>query len=214
MTDELITGKLLRPDVVRTPRGRLSYAHVITPFRQEGPEGLSKLRYSTSLCFPKEADLTILQGIVEARAALRFGTDYKKKFPKLKLPFYQTSDFPAMGIDPDAFPTFIRTSSDASSGFPPPTVVDEGREPVKEDRAAMAYSGRWAILVVSTFAYPRTDAAGGHGNKGVSLGLQGVQLREDAERLGGGGSLAQDDFSPVPVSESADALFRGLDQQP
>ena len=201
MSTELITGKLLRPDVVRTPRGRLSYAHIITPFQQEGPEGMSKLRYSTSLAFPKDADLTILQGIVEERAKLKFGVDYKKKHPRLKLPFYQTADYPKMGLDPDEFPTFIRTTSNASSAFPPPTVVDLQGRPVGADREAEAYSGRWAVLVVNTFAYDQAA------NKGVSLGLQGVQLREDGDRLGGGGTLAPDDFEAVPIDDSADKLF-------
>ena len=198
---ELITGKLLRPDVVRTPRGRLSYAHIITPFQQEGPEGMSKLRYSTSLAFPKDADLTILQGIIEDRAKQKFGPDYKKKYPRLKLPFYQTADYPKMGIDAEAFPTFIRTTANVSNAYPPPIVVDLQGNSVAADREAEAYSGRWAVLVVNTFAYDQAA------NKGVSLGLQGVQLREDGDRLGGGGALAPDDFVAVPIDGSADKLF-------
>jgi hypothetical protein len=183
--------------------GRLAYVEVIRPVERVMPGGKTSLRYSTTHCYPRGADLGFLQNIVDAKAKERFGVDYRKKYPKLKTPFFQTSDYPAMRIDPEEFPTFIRTSSNASDRYPPPKIFDWLGEKIGEDRASLVYSGRWAILAVNTFGYD-VD-----GNKGVSFGLQGLQLREDGERLGGGG-LGSDAFEAVPISESADALFGGL----
>lgn len=178
--------------VVRTARGRLSYPSLFSP-NKDG-------KYSTSLLFPKGADLTALEEAVDLAAKETFGPDYAKKYPKLKKPFLKTAESPAIGADAEAFPTFIRTSTNADSNRPGPQVVDHQPAPVTDPTEV--YAGRWAMLTITVRGYDRD------GNKGVTCYLNNVQVLEHGERLSGGGRPASEEFEAVPISESADELFK------
>jgi len=177
---------------VRTARGRLSYPYLFAPNKDD--------KFSVSLLFPKTADLTALEEAIELAAKEFFGPDYAKKYPKLKKPILKTAESPAIGVDPEEFPFFIRTNTRATSGKPGPQIVDHDLAPVTDPLEV--YAGRWAILSITVKGYD-VD-----GNRGVTCYLSNVQVLEHGERLGGGGIPAAQEFEAVPISESADNLFR------
>ena len=197
--------------LVRTARGRLSYPVIFEPkaMANDDSTGSPKLRYSTTLLFPANADLTALMDACYAVAAKKWGEQWQKKFPKLPMPWHATTDenqdgiphYTKIGVDPKAFPVFIRTGSNADFGRP--GVVNAQAQTVGAERADQVYPGRWARLTVQPYAYERSN------KKGVSLGLQNVQLLEDDEPLASMRRAASSEFEAVPISDSADALFGG-----
>ncbi len=177
---------------VLTAKGRLSYPYLFSPNKDE--------KYSASLLFPKSADLSALKEAIELAAKETFGPDYLKKYPKLKRPILNTAESPAIGVDADEFPVFIRTSTKAAADKPAPQVVDHAKNPVTDPRDV--YAGRWARLSIVIKGYDRD------GNKGVTCYLNNVQVLEHGERLGGGSASAADEFEAVAIDDSADALFK------
>jgi hypothetical protein len=195
--------------VVRTARGRLSYPTVFEPKAMENDEaGKPKLRYSTTLLFPANVDLTALKDACYAVAAKKWGDKWREKFPKLPMPWHDSTSenqdgvphCQKIGIDPKAFPVFIRTGSNAEFGRP--NVITAKAQHVGSDQAEQVYAGRWARLTVQPYAYERAS------KKGVSLGLQNVQLLEDDEPLASMRRAATAEFEPVEIAESADSFFQ------
>lgn len=185
---------------VRSARARMSYPAVFFPSTQQNEDGSERKRYGTSLLFPKGTDFAALEEAVDTVAKEKFGADYAKKFPKLRKPFLKTSDYPNIGVDADQFPVLLRTSSDAQYGRP--GVVDAQNRPVSEDKADQVYAGRWCRTTLSVFAYDRA------GNKGVSLGLNNLQLLADDEPLAGTRRAPDSDFEAVPISGDASEMFQ------
>jgi hypothetical protein len=192
-----------------TARGRLSYPHLFKPSAGMGDGGgEGALRYSTTLLFPDNADISLLQETCYLIAAEKWGAKWREKFPKLPMPWKNSTDenqngiphYKVIGIDPKEFPVFIRTGSLADFG-PPKVVEPDPRVRVGSDRADEVYAGRWARLTVQPYAYERPS------KKGVSLGLQNVQLLENDEPLGSMRRAAEQEFSPVELEESADSFF-------
>lgn len=188
------TGKRIE---VLTAEGRLSYPNLLQPGTQTNPDGSTKERYSTSLLFPVGTDISALEEAIDLAAKAKFGNDYKKKYPKFKLPILAVSDYPAIGVDAEAFPTLIRTSADPQYGKP--DVVNMKLAPVTDP--GQVYAGRWARITVTVFAYDKA------GNRGVSLGLNNVQLLRDDEPLGGGRVKANKQFDVVGTSDNASDVF-------
>lgn len=190
-------------DFIRTCRVRLSYPTLFTP---KAMAGTDKLKYSVTGLVPANADLTALKEECYAAAAKKFGPKWKEKFPKLPMPFHKTTDenqegtphYKKIGINPEEFPFFIRTSTNADDDRDPPGVVTHAGDPASKDQV---YAGRWAMLSVQPYGYEQSS------KKGVSLGLLGTMLLERGDRLGGG-FAAKELFEPVEISESADALFK------
>lgn len=169
------TGSIL------TAQGRLAYPWLFKP--QPGQNG-NEPKYGVSIVFAKSADLKLLADAVEEAAVAKFGKDYKTKLGKISKPFKKTEDYPKMGFDPEAYPVFIRAGSGSR-----PQVVDARVAEVLEHE--QAYAGRWARITVRVFAYDKS------GNRGVSLGLQNVQLLRDDERVGGGRANASEEIDAV-----------------
>lgn len=193
--------------VVRTGRGRLSYPTLFTARASE--EG-GTLRYSTTLVLPPAVDIDVLKEACFAVAAKKFGESWKTKYPKLPMPWHNSTDenqdgiphWQKIGIDPKAFPLFLRTGANADYGRP--NVVNAQNQPLGSDRQDQVYAGRWARLTVQPYAYEH----GGSKKKGVSLGLQNVQLLEDDEPLAAMRRAAETEFEPVQVSSDASELFQ------
>lgn len=182
------TGSIL------TAQGRLAYPWL---FKTQPAQNGGEPKYGCSLIFPKAADLKKLADAVEDEAVKKFGKDYKTKIGRLAKPFKKTEDYPKMGFDPEEYPVFIRASSGSR-----PQVVDGKLTEVTEPE--QAYAGRWARITVRVFAYDKA------GNRGVSLGLQNVQILRDDERVGGGRARAEDEIDAVEDiggSGSTDNLY-------
>lgn len=184
-----------------TCEGRLAYVSLFKPTLPKGETDQEKARYQTSIAFPKNSELALLNEAVEQCAVEKFGPDYKKKF-KVKKPFLKTEDYPKLGLDSAEFPVFIRTNSPSK-----PQVVTATMRAVGDDQQDQVYSGRWACVSVRPYAYDHPT-----GGKGVSLGLQNVQLLRDDEPLAAGRVAAEQEFEPVEGAGEegggTDALFQ------
>lgn len=186
------------------PRGRLSYPALFKATLPKGEKNEDKARYQTSIVFPKGVDLTLIATEVESACIAEFGKDYKTKY-KVKKPFLKSEEQPKMSDIKDDFPIFVRTNSPNR-----PQVVRANMTPVDAgDESDEVYPGRWARVSVRVYAYDHPT-----GGKGVSLGLQNVQLLEHDERFGGARPQAQDEFETIADIDtgaagggSTDALF-------
>jgi hypothetical protein len=183
------------------PRGRMMYPFFYVPSLPQGETDEKKARYQVTVIFPKGADLAILNAEIEAKAVEKWGGDYKTKY-KVKKPFLKTEDYPKMGDVAEEFPVFVRTASQDR-----PQVIRTDMSNVDEVKGAEeVYPGRWALVSVRPWTYDHKT-----GGKGVSLGLQNVQLLDHDERFAGGRPQAQDDFEPIAGvaagSGTTDSLF-------
>lgn len=76
-------------------------------------------------------------------------------------------------------------------------LVDTDRQPILD--ADEVYSGCWAYLSVSSFAYDNES-------KGVSFFLNNIMKARDDEPFGGGSSSPDEDFADVEVDDDDDVL--------
>lgn len=178
---------------ILTPKGRLSYAgeNLFVAHNIEGETDPEKKRYSTSILLKGDVDLKLLVELVNETAKAKWGADCFDKF-KIKKPFLKVEDFPKMrDLHEQGFKTMLRLASKTR----PQVVMADGRTPAN---AEDAFSGRWAIISVNAFTYDHRT-----GGKGVSLGLQNVQLLELDERLGGNRAKAEDQFADFSAGVDA-----------
>jgi hypothetical protein len=81
-----------------------------------------------------------------------------------------------------------------------PQIVDPGHNPIVDENRV--YPGVWAILAFNMFEFGRSPP---RPKKGVSLGLQGVMLIGDDEKLAGGAPDPKQAFAGVQVDAKFDA---------
>lgn len=186
---------------VITAKGRLCYPNLFKAVLPQGETDEAKKRFQASVVFPTDADLALLAEAVEAVCVEKWGPDYKKKF-KVRKPFLKTEDHPKIGVEAAEFPVLIRTNSPTR-----PQIVRADKSVVGEDQQDEVYAGRWARISVRPYAYDHKT-----GGKGVSLGLQNVQLLDHAEPLAAVRPAADEEFQQVEVAggagaKSSDSLF-------
>jgi hypothetical protein len=201
MTDFMAAAKTKSGNII-LPRGRMMYPYFYKPSMPQGETDEEKARFQCTVIFPAGVNLDALAEEVEARAVDKWGSDYKKKF-KVKKPFLKTEDYPKMGELAEKFPIFVRCNSKER-----PQVVRGDMSNVDEAKGVEeVYPGRWARVSVRPWAYDHPT-----GGKGISLGLQNVQLLEHDDRLAGGRPQAQDEFEAIggeagKSGSSTDSLF-------
>ena len=186
---------------VITAAGRLCYPNLFEAVLPQGETDEKKKRFQTSMVFPKSADLGLLNEAVEAAAVAEWGPDYKKKY-KVRKPFLKTEEHPKIGVDAEEFPVLIRTNSPTRS-----QIIRGDKSPVTEREAEDVYAGRWARLSLRCYAYDHKT-----GGKGISFGLQNVQLLDHDEPLTQMRPPAEDEFEAVDAgggenAKAADSLF-------
>lgn len=186
MTANVNTCHLTKFGNVITCQGRLMYPHFFKPSLPRGETDESKAKYQGTLIFPTGADLALLAEKVEEAAVEKWGPGYKTKF-KVKKPFGKAEEQPKMLATAEAFPVFIRANSNDK-----PQVLDAAGKVIDEDRSEEVYPGRWARFSLRPYAYDHPT-----GGKGISLGLQNVQILDHDERLAGARPQATDEFEPV-----------------
>lgn len=184
--------QLTKAGNIITPKARMSFPNL---FVAKAFEAGDKPKYNLSLLIPPGSDLSLL----EKAAADAAGEEWGSTIPKgLKSPFLDagskesTAQFEGW--------TLIRVSAISKPGIVGPSaknVTDESE----------VYAGRWCVASLRPFCYEFK------GSKGVSFGLQNVQLLDHDEPIGGR-ARAEDEFSPVPGAvaavkggASADAVF-------
>ena len=172
MSDNIITGKF-----------RVSFPYVFRPSKpmQVGAEP----KYSVTMLFSKDADLTKLKAAVRAAAVDKWGAD-QAQWPKgMRNPFRDQGEKEYEGYEKGLI--FIVATSKQRPGL-----VDAKLQDIIEEKDF--YPGCYARASVRAFAYDQA------GNRGVAFGLQNIQKLADGEPLGGRTRPA-DDFEPV-VDES------------
>lgn len=184
------TGNLM------TPKCRIAWPELFVPKGMKG-EPADKAKHQITLLIPKDADISVLKTAAAEAATEKFG----KKTSGLRSPFRKTEEKDNLAELAEDFPYYITARSKDRPG-----VVGPSGKPV--DDPEQVYSGRWAKVSLQVFGY---DTAG---NKGVSFGLQNVQLLDHDEPLaiGGGRVSAEAEFEAVEGvagndAASADELF-------
>lgn len=186
MSTDLSKGELKSNGTVLTPEFRVSFAWVFKPQKSDDPTKAPK--YSVTMLFPKNADLSHLKKAAMDVMIDKFGPD-KSKWPTVRSPFRDQKDKADKfkGYEPGN--TFITATSKDQPGL-----VDAMVQ--KIINPSEFYSGCYAVATVNAFYYENK------GNKGVSFGLRNIQKTRDGEPLGNR-SNPETDFAPVGGGESA-----------
>lgn len=170
---------------VVTGEVRLSFPHLFETFAFDGQDE----KYSVMLLIPKKDTATLKALRAAEAAAQEAGKDSKwgGKMPKDLLSIIHDADEDGTAEDyPERKGCYYMTVS-AGVRFRP-GVVDKDVQPILDESAV--YSGMYGRVSLTAFPY----SAGK--NKGVSFGLNHVQILRDGEPLDGRTS-AEDDFDAV-----------------
>lgn len=173
-------------DNVKTPIFRASFPNLFRPTRPKNAPDTQDPKYSLTMLFAKDADLTELKKAAHNVLVEQFGADQTKWPKKLTSPFRDQGDMDYEGYEEGAI--FIRATSKQKPG-----VVDSKVQPIIDE--ADVYPGCYMRATVRPFYYDT------NGNKGVSFGLQNVQKVKDGEPLGGR-TRAEDDFEAVASEDT------------
>jgi hypothetical protein len=163
-----------------TGKVRFSYAHVFEPTAVE--EGAEKF-YNICVMVSKKDKATIAKLEKAIEAAVESGIKGKwggARPKKLKLPLRDADD-EKEGPEWEGV-MFFNTKSKKK-----PQVVDQDLNPIIDPEEF--YSGCYGRVSINFYPYDY------NGSKGVAAGLNNIQKLEDGERLDGGGSSAEEDFS-------------------
>lgn len=185
---------MAQPTRVVTGKVRLMFPNLFKPVAlREGQEP----KYSVMVVIPKSEKDT-LKKLRDAEAeALRQGIEQKwggKKPRNLAPSIIKDADEDGTAEDyPDRANTYYLTTS-AASRFKV-GVVDRQKQEVMDE--SEVYSGAYARVSMTAFPY---DA---QGNRGVSFGLNNVQMLGGGERLIGGPS-AEDEFDEWTEDDDGD----------
>jgi hypothetical protein len=181
MATPIMTASVLASGNLRTPRARMIYPALFKPRNKKGETDKDKARYQITVLVPKGSDLTAMKAAVEE--VINDNVSAKMKATtKVKTPFLKTEDQPRWAEYADEYPVMIRLNAKQR----PDVVTPKGDRTVTEDEEAdEIYAGRWCRVSCQAFWYDT------EGNKGVSFGLQNVQLLlgpdgEPGEALAGG----------------------------
>ena len=159
-----------------TPEGRLLFPALFEP---KAFENSTVEKYSAVLVFDADADLSAL--IAEIRnVAVAAGLDKSARNP-----ICNGDEKVADWGSEFSGKTYIRISSQFQ-----PFVCDRQKAEILDSKKV--YSGCYARAVVHAYAYNKM------GNKGVSLGLDSIQITRDGERLGTTGAASAALFDELP----------------
>lgn len=181
MSTDLSKGSVKPNGTVLTPEFRVSFPWVFTPQKSDDPTKAPK--YSVTMLFPKNADLSLLKKAAMDVMTEKFGPDKSKWPSSFRNPFRDQKDKADKfkGYEPGCL--FITATSKGMPGL-----VDANVQ--KIINPSEFYAGCYAVATVNAFAYDNK------GNKGVSFGLRNIQKTRDGEPLGNR-SNPESDFAPV-----------------
>lgn len=175
---------------------RLSFPWLHQP--QPPMEGTGEGKYGCVILIPPDYDIAPIVAAMNEAAVAKWGTD-KAKWPRLKFaPEKRIQPCEEKGDLAGYLPSwrFVGLTSKAQ-----PSVVDAQLQPVTDIKKE-AYGGRWAKVSANPFAF---DA---NGVRGVSLGLNNVQLLAHDEPFAGK-PKATDDFDEVLEDMNAAQSWNG-----
>lgn len=177
------------PQRVITGVVTLSFPHLFEKYSNDPDK---EPKYSTMILVDKSDTATVEAIVAAQQAALEAGKDTKfsGKVPKVwRNTFRDGDDEGDLEKQPELAGKFFMTISSNQK----PQIVDHQRNFVEDPEEA--YPGRKAR--VSMRAFPFSNS----GNKGVSFGLNNVQLLSHGPRLGGGRTSALDEFDEFEVDD-------------
>lgn len=201
-----------------SPRGRAFFCAIAKKFRKKKAKKDDDGQYCVTLLVPPDSDLSELEEAIKQCAIDEWG----EKLPKnLKSPIREASEVLTEDGEqkyPDEYQDWLQIS--ANTYKTQPGVVDaknrqinklQPDESTEELIARMeeeCYSGRWMRISVQPSIFNQD------GNRGVKLYLQGVQLLDHDDKIGGFGGNPERDFTPVDTGDkktgkkkSAGSLF-------
>ena len=150
--------------------GRASFPHVFKPQKNDQGED----RYSIAVLLPPTFDIAPLVAALEAAAIKKFGADKSKWPKKMRRPedvIGDCADKDTYANMPPGWRYVNATSKDQ------PGVVDAHVKDVLD--AKELYPGRWLRVSANAYGYDNK------GNKGVTFGLNNIQLLKHDETLAG-----------------------------
>jgi hypothetical protein len=162
-------AELLRRRII-TPKLRLSYPHLFTPKKRDDDD--EEPKFSTAMIFEAGTDLKAMKAVALEVAQSRWqnAADLIRS-GKVRWPFRDDAEEVADKGYPEGC-TFMNANSKTRPG-----VVNALTEVVTDPDEA--YAGRYAKISLTAYTY---DVKG---NRGVTFGLNNVQLLEHGERLDG-----------------------------
>jgi hypothetical protein len=161
----------------------MSYKTIVTPeailcfpnlFEPTGFEGSERKTYNCVLVFPKGTDLTALKALAKDAFAEKFPSGTKGSTHN---PFRDGNEKADDWGEHFRDATFIRVSSNSK-----PAVADRARRLLTDPESV--YAGQIVKAAVHAYGYDTK------GNKGVSFGLDAIQVIRDGDPLGGSGKAA------------------------
>ena len=166
---------------IQTPEFRLVFPALFTP---RAYEGSSKEKYSCIMLFAKGTDLSALKEACKEA--------YEAEFPQgakgARSPLCDGNEKVDEWGEAFRDAIYVRASSIMKPG-----VCDRRKALITEPD--VVYSGQYARAMVHAYAYNTM------GNKGVSIGLDAVQIVRDGEPLGGGAAMVNS-FDDLGEGES------------
>ena len=184
------TGEL-RDKTALTPEFRVSFPYVMTgQEKDQVKNGVVEkvVKYSVTMLFPKDADLTVLLTLVNNVMVEKFGPD-KAKWPKIRKPFRDQGEKAEKYKGYEAGAVFSTATSNQKPGL-----LDVTGKRITEPLEF--YAGCYAMATVRAFYYKNT------GNEGVAFGLSNIMKTRDGENIGGRAS-AEDEFKAIVGSGAA-----------
>jgi hypothetical protein len=206
MTINLNKCRLSPSGFIHTPKGRLSHAKFLIE-GQENKKG--KIKYNGNILIPPDKDLKMLKNKAGSIALDKCDGDKNRAKKLVEKRFLDPNDKPGGGKpEGEAFEGWVLIR--ASSSSPVDFFYPNGKKIPSDEVAKEAYSGRWCTFLINPY-WMVTDE-----NTGVFFGLQGVQLLDHDENIGGGKPDVSGDFDAVDgetggkssgASESVDDMF-------
>lgn len=173
--------------------GRLSFPNVFTAKKNDSGED----KFSVAILLPPDYDTTPLIKALTDAAVTKWGSD-KAKWPKgIRGP----NDVIRDCDEKDQYAEFPGWKFINLSASSQPGVVDGNLDTVTD--ASEVYPGRWAKISAAAFAYQNKT-------KGVSLGLNNIQVLKHDTALGGKGRAAND-FDAVAADMATTDAGNGWD---
>lgn len=184
-----------------TPRGRLSYAQTLVKGK-ENEHG--QVKYNCNLMFPPESDFKVLKKALMKIALKETDGDKDRALTFVNSRFLDPNNLPSGGQP--AGPEFKGwTLLRMASNHRPDFIHPNGKPMTTDEAINEVYSGRWARASCNPYWFVAK------GNKGVTIGLQNVQLLEHDDNLGGGKPSGEGQFGKVSDEGSSEGTSDDTD---
>lgn len=193
--------ELLRKRLI-SPKARLSYPFLFTPKKPHEDDANDDPKFTTALLFEAGTELKAMKQAAMDVALSRWSNAADMiRSGKLRWPFRDDAE----DVEEKNYPvgsTFMNTSSKTRPG-----VVNAMLEVVADPDEA--YAGRYVKVSLTAYTY---DVKG---NKGVTFGLNNVQLLEHGERLDGrrnpADEFTQEESAMADLSDMEEEAVEGTD---